>query len=384
MNDLKVALVYDRINKWGGAESVLMVLHELFPNAPLYTAVYDEKMAPWAKKFRNVIPSFLQKVPVLNKHHELLGAFTPIAFETFDFSGYDLVISVTSEAAKGVITSPATFHICYCLTPTRYLYSGFKDYLSNPPKKLSWIPFYKYISKPFLGYSKIWDGVASQRPDMYIAISKAVKDRIKKFYGRSSEIIYPPVDNEKFAGSNSKLAKKNPNHHLPTTNYYLIVGRLVPYKKVDLAIKTFIKLKKNLVIIGTGSEEEKYKFKYKNMKNIIFKGFVSDDKLPDYYRNAKALIYPQEEDFGITAVEAQASGCPVIAYRAGGALDTVLEGNTGVFFDKQDINSLTDAVRDFESKKFDKSEIISNANKYSKERFKKNFLDIVNRNVYHN
>lgn len=381
---MKVALVYDRVNKWGGAERVLLALHEIFPDAPLYTAVYSPDKAEWASVFPKVIPSFLQKIPYLNMHHELLGAFTPIAFETFsttggpssgwDFSDYDLVISVTSEAAKGIITRPPTKHICYCLTPTRYLYSGYEDYLHNPPSKLSWIPFYEQVSKPFLAYTRYWDQIAAQRPDHYVAISSAVKKRIKKYYYRNSEVIFPPVEIEKFAISNSQLTKIK-------QDYYLIVSRLIPYKKVDLAIKAFNKLDDKLVIVGTGSEEKYLRSIAKD--NIEFKGFVSDEKVVSYFQNAKAFIYPQEEDFGITAVEAQATGCPVIAYKAGGVLDTVVDPlmesgpATGVYFDRQDEESLINAIKRFNQLSFSKKELVNNAERYSKDRFLKEFDEMV-------
>jgi len=360
---MKTAIVYDRVNKWGGAERVLLTLHEIFPGAPLYTAVYSPGKAEWAKVFSKVIPSFLQKVPVLRGSHELLGSFTPLAFESFNFDEYDLVISVTSEAAKGIITKPGTYHICYCLTPTRYLWSGYDEYLNNPPKKLSWIPFYKSISRPFLAYTKKWDKVAAYRPDKMIAISKAVKTRIKIYYGRESEIIFPPVDIRKFQITNSKYQTKK--------DYYLVVSRLVPYKKVDLVIRTFNELELPLVVVGTGSEEKKLKEMAND--NIVFAGFVKDSQLPDYYSGAIALIHPQDEDFGITPVEAQAAGCPVVAFRAGGALDTVVEGKTGVFFDKQTVKSLTSSVRRLSKKKYKKVDFVENAERFSKEEFKKKF-----------
>ena len=370
---MKIALVYDRVNKWGGAERVLLELHEIFPDAPLYTSVYDEKNANWAKVFPEVIPSFLQNIPVLRKYHEALGWLTPLAYETFNFDNFDCVISVTSEAAKGIITKPKTLHICYCLTPTRYLWSGYEEYLNNPPKTLSWIPFYKQVSQPFLKYAKNWDRIASQRPDKYIAISTEVKKRIKKYYGRDSEIIFPPVDTERFKIQDLRFKKKD---------YYLIVSRLVPYKKVDLAIEAFNELGLPLVVVGRGSEETRLKRMAKG--NIKFTGFVKDNDLPGYYKNAKTFIYPQEEDFGITAVEAQAAGVPVIAYKKGGVLDTVIEGKTGIFFKEQSVASLKDAVIKYEKlnqhniKSFD---CVKNAGKFTKDRFKMNFRMMVKKTL---
>ncbi len=366
---MKVALVYDRVNKWGGAERVLLTLHEMFPDACLYTSLYNPKRASWAKVFPKVIPSFLQKMPFFNTKHELLPIFMPLAFESFDFSEYDLVISVTSEAAKGIITKPDSFHVCYCLTPTRYLWSHYHEYFKNP--------VFRFISKPFVDYLKIWDKIASQRPDIMIAISSEVKRRIKKYYGRDSEIIYPPVDLEKFDIGSLKINEGN----YRKKKYYLIVSRLVPYKKVDLAIEAFNCLGYPLLIVGTGSEEKRLKKMAK--KNIRFAGFVKDKELVEKYAGAIAFIYPQEEDFGITALEAQALGVPVIAFRKGGAVDTVVEGKTGVFFGKQTKDSLINAVKLFErmDKRGLKNYCFANAKRFSKERFKKEFLDLINLKV---
>jgi glycosyltransferase involved in cell wall biosynthesis len=360
---MKVAIVYDRVNKWGGAERTLLAFHELFPEAPLYTSVYDENKASWAKVFPEIIPSFLQKLPVLRQYHELLGWLTPLAYETFNFDDFDCVISVTSEAAKGIITKPKTLHICYCLTPTRYLWSGYDEYLNKPPKPLSWIPFYKQVSQPFLKYARNWDMVAAQRPDIYVAISSEVKKRIRTYYGRDSKILFPPVDAERFKIQDLRFKKKD---------YYLIVSRLVPYKKVDLAIKAFNELGLPLVIVGTGSEEKKLKEMARS--NIKFTGFVKDEDLSEYYQNAKAFIYPQEEDFGITAVEAQAAGIPVIAYKKGGALDTVIDGKTGVLFSSQTKDSLICALNRFNKvREWNKNACVKNSEKFSKERFKSEF-----------
>ncbi len=370
---MKVALVYDRINKWGGAERVLLTLHELFPEAPLYTAVADLKKAPWAKVFPKIYTSFLQNIPFFKSCHELVGWLTPLAFETFDFSGYDLVISVTSEAAKGIITHPPTKHVCYCLTPTRYLWSGREFYGRNPQKPLNLIPFYSLVSKPFLHYARLWDTIASARPDVMIAISQAVQKRIKKYYCRDSKVVFPPLNTNLF-----KTAEKNRSSNLTSKakkDYFLVVSRLVPYKRVDLAVKAFNKLGYPLIIVGAGSQEAVLKHMAKS--NIKFLGFVSDEKLASVYKNARALIYPQVEDFGLTSVEAQAMGAPVIAYNKGGALDTVIDKVTGVFFDKHTADSLVDAVKRFDRMEFTTLNLINNAERFSKEIFKKNFRKVL-------
>jgi len=356
---MKTAIVYDRVNKWGGAERVLLALHEIYPDAPLYAAVYDSDKATWAKVFPKVIPSFLQKIPFAKSRHEFLGTFTPIAFENFDFSSYDLVISVTSEAAKGIITKPQTLHICYCLTPTRYLWSAYSLYFKNP--------ILRFISRPAIYYLRHWDKLAAQRPDVMVAISSAVQKRIKRYYGRDSKLIYPPVDIKKFQNPNFKFQKRG--------NFFLCVSRLIPYKRVDLAVEAFNELSLPLLIVGKGSEEGKLKRMAKS--NIIFVGELTDEKLADYYSKCLALIFPQEEDFGLTAVEAQAAGTPVVAYKKGGALDTVIDRKTGVFFTKQNKEGLIEIVKKFKEHSFDRKVIMDNANKFSKENFKSEFLKLI-------
>lgn len=349
LKDKKIAIVYDRVNKWGGAERVLLILHSMFPEAPLYTSVYDPKKAPWAKVFPKIYTSFLQKIPFAKFWHEGLGWLMPLAFESFDFSGYDLVISVTSEAAKGIITRPHTSHACYMLTPTRYLWSHYDIYFKNPVLKL--------FSKPIVSYLKKWDKIAAQRPDSLIAISTEVQGRIKKYYGRGSEIIYPSI----VSGIKYQVSRKK--------NYFLVVSRLVGYKKVDLVVSAFNKLNKKLIIVGTGNQ-------YKRLKkmasdNIIFAGKVSEKKLQEYYKSAKALIMAQEEDFGLVSVEAQSYGVPVIAYKKGGAQDTVIDGKTGVLFRKQNAKGLYDAIAKFDKISFNHKYIIENAKRFQKGKFER-------------
>lgn len=352
---MKVAIVYDRVNKWGGAERTLLAFHEIFPEAPLYTSVFDPQKAPWANVFPKLVTSFLQKFSFVKSNHEFLGTFMPITFESFDFSGFDLVISVTSEAGVGIITKPGTKHICYCLTPTRYLWSGYDKYFENP--------ILRFFSRPAVNYLRGWGRIAAKRPDKFVAISTEVQKRIKKYYDRDSLIIFPPVDVEKRAKS---LDRK----------YYLVVSRLdYGYKKVDLAVETFNKLKKPLVIVGTGREIGK--LKRLAGENIKFAGYVKDSDLQRYYSGAKALVMPQEEDFGIVAVEAQSYGTPVIAYGKGGALDTVIDGKTGVLFEAQTVKSLVGAVKRFEKSKFVVDNLYTNAKRFSKENFRKEILKLI-------
>jgi glycosyltransferase involved in cell wall biosynthesis len=265
----------------------------------------------------------------------------------------------------GIKTKPGTYHICYCLTPTRYLWSSEDFYFENPPSKFDFIPFFNLISRPFVKYLKRWSTVASQRPDKIIAISTEVKNRIRKYYKRDSEVIYPPVDNNLI--SKDSLGSKRKKE------YYLVVNRLIPYKRVDLAIEVFNKLKQPLYIVGIGSEESKLKKTARN--NIRFFGQVDDKRLSELYSGAKALIMPQEEDFGIVAVEAQSLGIPVIAYKKGGAIDTVIPGKTGILFEEQTPESLADAIKRFEKMQFVVDNLLTNAKRFSFESFRTKFLD---------
>lgn len=357
---MKVAIVYDRVNKWGGAERVLLALHEMFPEAPLYTSVYNSKTAKWASVFVKVNTSFLQKIPFAKDNHEKLSFLMPLAFESFDFGQFDLVISVTSEFAKSIVTRPSTRHICYCLTPTRYLWSGYEEYFRSNLLKIA--------SRPMVKYLRFFDKIASNRPDEIVAISSDVSDRVARYYGRNSKIVFPPVENSaQFNGSE----KPEPG------NYFLIVSRLVSYKKIDIAIKTFNKNNLRLVVVGKGSEENRLK-KMAN-KNIYFAGHVSERKLWSYYKNCSALVFPQKEDFGLVAVEANSCGKPVIAYRAGGAIDIIKDGVNGIFFTKQDVRSLDKAIKQFFTTKWNNAIIVSTAHRFSKQRFKKELLRVIHK-----
>lgn len=336
---------------------MLLTLHEMFPRAPLYTSVCDEKKAPWAKVFPKIYTSFLQKIPFAKGNHEFLGTLMPLAFETFDFSGYDLVISVTSEAAKGIITKPGTLHVCYMLTPTRYLWSHYDLYFKNP--------VLRFISKPAVNYLRAWEKIAAQRPDKIIAISTEVKKRVKKYYGRDSEIIFPPVDS--FSSHRKKSLLRGPGKPAASRVFfddaYLVVSRLdFGYKNVELAIKTFNRLGKTLIVVGTGSQRNKLMAMAK--KNIKFVGQVDDEELAKIYSGAKALIMPQEEDFGIASIEAQSFGVPVIVYNKGGACDTVIDGKTGVLFSGQNFRSLADAIAKFEKMSFNDKLLAENAARF--------------------
>lgn len=365
----KVALVYDRINKIGGAERVLQSLHEIWPTAPIYTAVYNRKTASWADVF-TVHTTFLQSLPIARHHHEWFAWATPMAFESFSFDEFDIVISVTSAEAKNIITKPGTVHICYCLTPTRYLWSGAHEYMSH-----SHIGLPTWLVKPVLSvaqkYLRSWDLTASTRPDYYLAISDRVKQRIHTYYGRTVEkVIYPPVNVDFFTVDQ----KKSQSH----TGYFLIVSRLVAYKKVDQVIAACNRLQLPLVVIGNGAEK-KYLIQQAG-KTVQFIDAVTDEELRTWLQGCRAFIFAGDEDFGISVVEAQSCGKPVIAYRNSGVSEIIRDGVTGVLYDEQTTDSLVAALNTFQKQWYDSTLCRRNAERFSLRRFKsemKNTLETI-------
>jgi glycosyltransferase involved in cell wall biosynthesis len=410
---LKTALIYDKVNTFGGAERVLFALHQLFPQAPLYTSVYHPSKAPWAKVFPQIIPSFLQHFPFARTHPQWYTPLMPLAFETLDLSHYDLVISVTSGETKGVITKPETLHLCYCLTPPRYLwidpgYSSYQHFgLFNPLVNLT---------KPFLLPNlQAWDQVAASRPDAYATTSQTVARRIQEFYHRSAKVIHPLVDTNFFKPAETKpqnLTSNKNSHSLPVTSYklknrpkdyFLLVSRLVPYKKVDLAIRAFQQLSRHpefiskkqaslisessqipgpsnsagrqvrndfrLKIVGTGPDLPRLKRLAKRTSTVKLLGHISEKHLLSLYQRCQALIMPQEEDFGLVALEAMACGKPVIAFQKGGATETVIDQKTGLFFSHQTPDSLISAVKKFKSTSFSPQACRAQAAKFSLDNF---------------
>ncbi|MFA6017333.1 MAG: glycosyltransferase [Patescibacteria group bacterium] len=366
VNQKKIAIVYDWIDKWGGVERVLLDLHKMFPEATFYTSYFDKEKADWAKDLK-IKTSFLQNFPNFIKKSRILSfIFYPFAFESFNFSEYDLVISVTSSFAKSIITQPGTKHICYLLTPTRYLWSHETEYFRN-----------KLVRNLIIGYLEMikkWDFVAAQRPDKIISISEAVKNRCKKYYKRGSEVVYPGFDFNYWGKIKLKVKSEKLRVELKIKNYFLIVSRLEPYKKIDLAIKVFNKLKENLVIVGEGSQENK--LKQIAGKNITFLSKISDVELGGLYSKAQALIMPQEEDFGLVSLEAQFFGCSVILFKKGGAIETVEDNKTGIFFSSQNMQSLRRAIERFDEIKYNLRKNAQNLGLINTKRFsREKFVD---------
>jgi glycosyltransferase involved in cell wall biosynthesis len=360
---MKVALAHDYLNQYGGAERVLEQLHDLYPDAPIFTSMYDPRVMPAAYRAWDIRTSFMQRLPFVTTRHQAYLMVYPIAFESFDLSGYDVVISNSSAFCKGVVTGPNTLHISYCLTPMRWVWR-YRDYVDR--ERLGGVA--RAMLPPLIHYLRVWDAMASSRVDRYIAISSAVAARIRKYYRRDSEIIYPPVDTAQFPAPG------------PSGDYYMTVGRLTPYQRKDLIVEAFRELGRPVKIVGDG--RDRARLQARASPNVEFLGRVDDETLRDLYANCCGYLFPGEEDFGIAPVEAQAAGKPVIAYAAGGALDTVIDGETGVHFTTQTPAALAAAVRRFETLTFDPERIRQNAARFSSQVFRARFSSFVER-AYH-
>lgn len=375
MKNLKVALVHDYLREYGGAERVLEVLHEIFPDAPLYTAYLNlQTMGDNGKRFKDwdIRPSWFQKFPFANRLLSPFRIFGPMMFESFDMGEYDLVISSSSAThlAKAVITKPETLHISYIHTPPRFLY-GYVTSFNY--KKRWWTRIGGEIINHFM---RIYDFEVSQRPDILIANSKNIQARIKKFYRRDSVVIYPAIDVDKFTTAVGKMSNKK--------NYYLSVGRLVRGKGIEVIVEACTRLNLPLKVVGTGPKLDN--IKAIAGRNVEFLGQAEDEKLPRLYAGALATIVASEdEDFGIVPVESMASGTPVIAPASGGFLETVVNGKTGILYGgpgQVSVESLMEGIKRFDdTNHLNAEDLRKNAQKFSKERFKKEILDLIDKNV---
>ena len=363
---MKVAIIHDWLTGMRGGEKCLEVFCELYPSATMFTLVHIKGGVSETIERMDIKTSFLQKFPNIEKNYRYYLPLMPKAIESFDLSGYDLILSSSHCVAKGVKVPKNATHICYCYTPMRYIWSMYDQYFGNSK-------FYVKIAiKMIMPYLQKWDIESSKSVNYFVAISEYVGERIGRIYNRNLDVIYPPVDTDFF----SLTSDFGPRLYRGTLDYYLIVSAFAPYKKVDLAIEVFNQLGYPLKIVGSGQDEGKLKKIAK--KNIEFLGWRNNEELRNYYQNCKALIFPGEEDFGIVPVEAQASGKPVIAYRKGGVLETVVDGKTGVFFEEQTVQSLSEAIIKFEGMKFDEVVIRTNSEKFGREKFKKkikNYID---------
>ena len=358
--DLKVALVHDWLVGRGGGERVLYDIHTLFPDAPIYTLVYDQDKAPeWCKEC-DIRTTYIQKWPGAKSHHKLLLSFMPKAWEALDLTEYDLVISCCASCCKGVITRPDALHVCYSFSPTRYVWDLYYDYLENTNA------IKRFFMKRMIHKVRLWDFQAAQRVDHFAADSNFVGSRIKKYYRRDFTTIYPGT-----------RINENPITEMPD-DYYLVVARFVRYKRVDLAIEACNQLKKKLVVIGSGGEEEE-RLKKLAGDTVEFLGRVSDEEMERYYSRAKAFLFPGIEDYGITPVEAMSAGVPVLAFGKGGALETVQDGKTGLYFHDQTVSGLVHCIEEFERNgvAYSRQQIHDYSLNFSDEIFKGNFTNFL-------
>lgn len=357
---MRIALVHDYLVQCGGAEKVLECFCEIFPEALIYAIVYDKNLMHGMFDGKNIKTSYLQRIPFAPTRHRIFPPLMPMAIEQFDFSDYDVVLSDSSAYAKGIITGPQTLHICYMHTPMRYAWDDCHKYTAD----FYFPSFIKKIVPFFMNYIRIWDRMSAERPDKIIANSNFIARRIKKYYKRDSTVIHPPVEINKF-----RIAPK-------IEDYFLIVARFMAYKRIDIVIQAFNKLNLPLKILGRGPE-------FKRLKkmagpNVEFLGRVSDEELTEYYSRCRAFIFPQEEDFGIVAIEAMASGRPIIAYRGGDIPEHIEDGRTGVFFENQTAEDIIAAVKNFKESDYDPNYIREKAEKFDKKIFKekiKKYID---------
>ncbi|MDQ2808234.1 MAG: glycosyltransferase [Chloroflexota bacterium] len=359
---MKVALVHDYLTQYGGAEKVLEALHALYPTAPVYTSIYTPDTLPPHFREWTIRTSFMQRAPLFRRRHQFGLLFYPTAFEQFDFSGYDLVISSSSAWAKGVITGPRTTHVTYCHAPMRFVWQ-YDDYLRGENVG----PLGRLVLPFLMGYVRLWDEVSARRPDAYAANSLEVARRIKKYYHRPAQVINPPVELANYAVAPAY------------GDYFLIVSRLVPYKRLDIVIEAFNHLGLPLKVVGRG--RQRAELEAAAGPNIQFLGAVDQTQLRRLYAECQALIWPEAADFGIAPVEVQASGRPVIAYAAGGALETVVAGETGCFFHQQTPAALIAAVQSFDAARFDPARIRRHAEGYDVPVFQRRLAEFVEATV---
>lgn len=361
MENLKVALVHDWLTGQRGGEKVLEALAEIFPRAPIYTLFHFPGSQADVIERRVIRTSFLQRLPFLKGHYRSYLPLFPLAAESFDLQSYDLVVSSSHCVAKGVIPHPDALHVCYVHSPVRYAWNQYFAYFG--PGKLSFLS--RKIVPPAIHRLRMWDVTSSARVDHFIANSAAVGRRIRKYYRREAEVVHPPVDTDFFT----------PGEGEPSRDFDLIVSALVPYKMIDLAVAAYNRLGRRLKIVGDGPDDKRLRAQAK--ANVEFLGAQDAAALRGLYREARLYLLPGEEDFGISVVEAQACGTPVLAFGRGGATETVVPGRTGLFFDEPTVAGLLGALDKFQGLALNKAAARDQALRFSRERFKSRFTEIV-------
>jgi glycosyltransferase involved in cell wall biosynthesis len=353
---MKLAIVHDFLNQYGGAEKCIEAFHEIFPRAPIYTSIFLSEKMPNSFRQMDIRTSFMQKLPGLGKHFKKYLMLYPKAMESFNLKEYDIIISSSSAFAKGIRKNNSAIHVCYCYSPMRFVWDS-RNYFEKENLNST----YKVCLPVLLSRLKKWDLERNKDIDYFISISEHIKSRIKKCYQRDSIVIYPPVDVSSFAISEQ------------IEDYYLVVSRLNAYKRIDMVIEAFNRLQLPLRIVGEGP----FRPCLEKMAGptIQFMGRLDENELVKQYEHCKAYVFPGKEDFGIAPVEAQSAGRPVIAYADGGALETVIDGKTGVFFKEPQVGSLCDAVLRLDKLKLFNKDIRNHAQQFGKEVFKKNIVE---------
>lgn len=355
---MRVAIIHDWLTNLGGAERVVEAMLEAYPEADLYTSVYDPKNL---SLFQNhtVTTSFLQKLPLARRRHQLFPILRRYAFEGFDFSEYDVVITSSTAEAKGVITSETTLHVSYINTPTRYYWSHYDEYLTNPGFGIL-DPLIRWQLRRSIDSSRKWDFAAAQRADLVFGNSQTVVDRIEQYYKRDARVLYPNVETDKFAN-------RMPRPSAAPEKYFLVVSRLIPYKRVDIAVEAAAMAGAELVVIGSGSQLADLQKLASEKTRFI--GSASDDEVVAYMQHADGFIFPGEEDFGITPVEAMAAGTPVIGLAKGGVTETVIDGKTGILVPRQTSTAFAQALHRFNTGDFRLADLHAQAEKFRRTRF---------------
>jgi glycosyltransferase involved in cell wall biosynthesis len=355
----RVAIIHEWLTIPGGSEDVVIELLKMFPQAELFTTIYDPSPWPELIKQRPVHASFLNRIPGAKRHYPKLLPLMNRAFRSFDLSGFDLVLSSNHACAKNVRTPPGVLHVCYCHTPMRYAWE--EGFLEGEVGRMT-----RLLLRPLLGWLRRQDLKGSREPDVFVANSRHVAARIERFYGRSAEVVNPPVDVEHYLA-----LQRAPR------DFYLVFGRVVPYKRVDLAVAACARVGRAFKVAGGGRALEAVRAGATGETEFL--GRVSEAERDDLLSGARALLFPGEEDFGIVPVEAQAAGVPVIAYGVGGAAESVLDGRTGVLFDEQSAAGLAAAIERFERLDLDEQFARENARRFGRERFRSEMADVIDR-----
>ena len=366
---MTIALLHDWLNQLGGAEDVLEKLVALFPGAPVYTSMYWRAGMPPAYRQWPIRVSFMDRLPGIYRHHQPYLPLYPLAFERFDLRGYDLLLSNKSGFCHGVRKPPGAVHVCYCLTPTRYVW-GFDAYANREGLGAA----ARLALRPLLAWLRRWDKAAASWVDHFIAISSEVQRRIARYYGRESTIIYPPVDTERFAAAAASVAAA-----APSGDYFLSLGRLIPYKRVDLAVRACTAL--NLPLLVGGAGRDRARLERLAGPTVKFLGRVPEADLPALFAGARAFIFPGLEDFGITPVQSLAAGRPVIAFAGGGALDTVQDGVTGVHFHAPTVEAVTEALQRFQGLRFEPPALRAAAQRFDTGEFVRGLMGFLRERV---